>query len=446
MHSRKDAGVKAKIPGENSLKIARERDQYVPRGIFNVSPVFINEAKGAMLTDVDGNTYIDFAGGLGVMNVGHSHPKIVEAIVNQAKKYTHFCFHVNMYEPYVELAKILSNLAPGDFPKKTMLANSGAEAVENAVKIARHHTKRKAVICFEYGFHGRTLLTMSLTSKIRPYKLGFGPMAPEVYRMPYPYCYRCSFCLKYPECGLYCAEYIKTIFNTHIDPEEIAAIIIEPIAGEGGFIVPPDEYFPALKNIIKNTGILFVSDEVQSGFGRAGKFFAIENWNIVPDIITTAKSLAAGMPLSAVTGRSEVMDSPQTGGLGGTYGGNPLACAAALKVIEVIKEENLLKNSVSLGKKITGRFKEMQEKYEIIGDVRGKGSMVAIELVKDRKTKEPAKDEAAKVISESWKRGLILIKAGVYDNVIRILAPLVIKDNEVEEGLDILESVIKNLG
>jgi 4-aminobutyrate aminotransferase/(S)-3-amino-2-methylpropionate transaminase len=303
--------------GTQTEYLTKLRSKVVPKGPFHVTPFFAAGAQGAVIHDVEGREFVDFAGGIGVMNVGHSHPKVVAAIQDQAARFTHTCFHVMMYEMYVELADRLSGLLPGDGPKMTLLANSGAEAVENAVKAARHFTKRPAVIAFEHAFHGRTLLGMSLTSKVRPYKFGFGPFAPEIYRMPYPYCYRCPFGLHHPDCGAACADYLEEFFVGQVAAESVAALIIEPVAGEGGFIVPPPEYFPKLFNICAKYGIVTIADEIQSGMGRTGRMTAIEHWNVAPDLITLAKSLAAGMPLSAVVGKKEILDDPMVGGLGG---------------------------------------------------------------------------------------------------------------------------------
>ncbi|MBW1711152.1 MAG: aspartate aminotransferase family protein [Deltaproteobacteria bacterium] len=403
---------------KRSEELKEMRDKHVPPGPFNITPAFIQEAKGATLIDVDGRELIDFAGGIGVNNVGHCHPKVVAAIKDQAEKYIHTCFHVAMYDPYVELAARINELAPGDFPKMTMFANSGAEAVENAVKVARYAKGRPAIICFENGFHGRTLLTMSLTSKVMPYKLGFGPFAPEIYRMPFAYCYRCPFGLKYPGCDVSCADYLEDFFISHVAPESTAAVIAEPIQGEGGFITPPPEYFPKLMKICQKYDIALIIDEVQSGSGRTGKLFAIEHWGVEPDIITLAKSLAGGMPLSAVVGREELMKTPHVGGLGGTYSGNPLAIRAALAVLEILLEDNLLKQAEILGQKLITRFESFKEKYEVIGEVRGKGPMLGLELVLDRETKEPA---------------------------MRTLMPLVITDEQLERGLTIMEECFHEL-
>lgn len=422
------------------------RNEHIPQGISNLSTAFIAKAQGAVITDIDGRELIDFAGGIGVNNVGHCHPKVVAAIKEQAERYIHACFHVAMYEPYVELAARLNELAPGDFAKMTMLANSGAEADENAIKIARYATKRPAIIAFENGFHGRTLMAMTLTSKVNPYKLGFGPFAPETYRMPYAYCYRCPFGVQYPDCKTVCADYLEDFFISHVAAEQTAAVIVEPIQGEGGFITPPPEYFAKLHAICKKYGILLIADEIQSGMGRTGKIFAIDHWGVEPDIITTAKSLAGGMPLSAITGRSEIMNQPHIGGLGGTYGGNPVCCSAALAVLDILLKDGLLKKAEVLGVKILSRLKEMQKTHEIIGDVRGKGPMLALELVRDSETKEPASVEAKQLTKLCYEKGLLLLSCGTHDNVIRVLMPLVIMDQQLERGLAILDESFHELG
>lgn len=427
---------------EELLKL---RNKHVPQGPFNITTAFIKEARGAIMIDVDGRELIDFAGGIGVNNVGHCHPKVVAAIKDQAEKYIHTCFHVAMYEPYVELAVRLNELAPGDFPKMTMFANSGAEAVENAVKVARYFKKRPAIICFESSFHGRTYMAMSLTSKIKPYKLGFEPFVPEIYRIPFAYCYRCSFGLKYPGCETACADYLEDYFIGNVAAESTAAVIAEPIAGEGGFITPPPEYFPKLKEICDKYDIALIIDEVQAGAGRTGKFFAIEHWGVEPDLITLAKSFAGGMPLSAVIGREEMINKPHVGGLGGTYSGNPVSCRAALAVMEILLEDGLLEQAENLGKKLLPRLLSLQENHEIIGEVRGKGPMLALELVRDRETKEPATDEAKKLVRLCYEKGLILLSCGNFGNVIRTLMPFVITDEELEKGLGILEESLHEL-
>jgi 4-aminobutyrate aminotransferase/(S)-3-amino-2-methylpropionate transaminase len=405
----------------------------------------VASAKGASIWDVEGREFIDFASGIGVMNVGHSHPKVVAAIKSQAEKFTHTCFMVVPYAPAVTLAEKLCAVTPGDFSKTALFINSGAEAVENAVKVARYYTKRPAIIAFENGYHGRTLLTMSLTSKVKPYKFGFGPFAPEIYRMPFAYCYRCSFGLKYPDCGVACADYLKEFFISHVAAEKTAAVIAEPITGEGGFITPPPEYFPKLIDICHDNGILFISDEIQTGMGRTGKMFAMEHWDVAPDLMTVAKSIAAGMPLSAVVGKKDIMEVVHPFGLGGTYGGNPVACKAGLAVMEIFEEENLLQTAEVLGKKLRKRFDALGKEYEMIGEVRGMGPMLAMELVKDRQTKEPAADEAKALVKFCYDRGLIILACGNFGNVIRTLMPLVITDEQLEKGLSIMEEGLSSL-
>lgn len=419
--------------------LAKLRSKVIPQGYSSATSTYVESAKGALVRDVEGREYVDFVGGIGVMNVGHSHPKVVEAITDQASKFTHTCFMILPYEPAVKLAEKLGTITPGNSNKTTLLVNSGAEAVENAVKIARYATKRPATIVFENGYHGRTLLTLSLTSKVKPYKFGFGPFVPEVYRMPYAYCYRCPFGLSYPGCETSCADYLEEFFTTYVAAETTAALIAEPIQGEGGFIVPPPEYFPKLHKICKENGILLIADEIQTGMGRTGKMFAMEHWNVEPDMITVAKSIAAGMPISAVIGKEEIMGTVHPWGLGGTYGGNPVACQAALAVLEVYEEENLLKKAEALGEKLCTRLDAWYEQFEIIGDVRGIGSMQALELVKDREIKVPAADEAKTIVAYCHDKGLIINACGTFSNVIRFLMPLVITDEELERGLSILE-------
>lgn len=420
------------------------REENVPRGPFNITPIFVQRAKGAVIEDVEGKEYIDFSGGIGVENVGHCAELVVAAIKEQAEQFIHTCFHVVMYEPYVELAKRLNEVTPGDFPKKTMFANSGAEAVENSIKIARYATKRPAIIAFQNAFHGRTYMAMTLTSQTNPYKLGFGPFCPEVYRMPFPYCYRCPFGLEYPACELYCADYLEEFFISHVAADSVAAIIAEPVQGEGGFVVPPQGYFTKLKSICEKHGILFIMDEIQAGMGRTGNLFASEHFDVIPDIILTGKSLAAGLPLAGVTGRAELMDAPHVGGLGGTYGGNPIACQAGLAVLDTLNAE-MLKKAEKLGDTLRERLLDLQSKYEIIGDVRGLGPMIGMELVKDRKSKEPAGDEARDLVERCYEKGLIILRCGPHHNVIRFLMPLIISDDQVERGFTILDGVLSGL-
>jgi len=398
-----------------------------------------------MIRAIDGKEYIDFAGGIGVMTVGHSHPKVVAAIKDQAEKFTHTCFMVVPYESAVILAEKLCQIAPGTASKATLFVNSGAEAVENAVKIARYFTKRQAIIALEHGYHGRTQLTMTLTSKVNPFKLGFGPFAPEVYHIPAPYCYRCSFGLRYPVCNVACADYLNDFLKYQVGPECTAAVIAEPILGEGGFITPPPEYFAKLTGICRANGIVFIADEIQSGTGRTGKMFAIEHFGVEPDMITLAKGFAAGMPLSAVVGKREIMNSVHPGGLGGTYGANPVACRAALAVMDIFGEENLLQKAQILGKKIRERLNAWENKFEIIGDVRGLGPMLAIELVGDRETKKPAAEEASALVKYCVDHGVVVLVCGTFNNVIRFLPPLVIKDQELDKGLSVIEEGLASL-
>jgi len=425
--------------------LLKERNKHVPQGPFNTHPIFVEKAEGALITDVEGKEYIDFAGGIGANNVGHCNREVLKSIQDQIRKYIHPCFHVVMYEPYVELAKRLNDLTPGDFPKKTMFVNSGAEGVENAIKISRHATGRPAIITFEDAFHGRTLLALSLTSKMKPYKFGFGPYAPEIYRMPYAYCYRCAFGLEYPSCEMDCAYFLKEFFHTHISAENVAALIVEPVLGEGGFVIPPKEYFRILYKICKENGIVFIADEVQSGFGRTAKMFAVEHYEVEPDLIVMAKSIAGGLPLSAITGKAESMDHPQSGGLGGTFAGNPVACSAALTVLDQFKKLNLLSKAEKIGKKVLEKFKEFHERYPVVGDVRGLGAMVGMELVVDRKTKEPATALTKRLINLCREKGLLMISAGTHSNIIRSLMPLVITDDQLDEGLKIIGHVLDEI-
>lgn len=407
-----------------SEQLDKLRLKTISDGVGVTTTTFIESARGAMLRDVEGQEYIDFAGGIGVMNVGHCHPRVVAAIKEQAEKFTHTCFMVNPYTSAVKLAEKLCRATPGDFPKKAVFLNCGAEAVENAVKIARYYTKRPAIIVFENAYHGRTLLTMTMTSKVKPYKFGFGPFAPEVYRMPFG-----------NEVG---PEKLYDFFIKNVNPEAVAAVVAEPVQGEGGFIVPPPGYFQELAKICREKGILFVADEIQSGMGRTGKMFAIEHWGVEPDLITVAKSLAAGMPLAAVVGKQEIMDSVHQWGLGGTYGGNPVACAAALAVFEAFEEEDMLGKARALGEKLGESFEGLKKKYKIIGSIRGLGAMLGLELVKGEK-REAAANEAKKLAAFCLERGLIILICGTYSNVVRVLAPFVITDEQLGKGLSILE-------
>lgn len=429
-------------PGPKSLELNKKREENVARGISSVMPIYVKEACGTKLIDVDGNEYLDFAGGIGVVNFGHGHPAVVEAIKQQADKYLHTCFMVVAYEPYVRLSEKLNQLVPGEHPKKTALFNSGAEAVENAVKLSRRYTKKTGIISLECAFHGRTLMTMSLTSKVKPYKYGFGPFAPEVHKIPAPYCYRCRFGLEYPSCNLHCARYLEQFLAVECAPDTVAALIAEPVQGEGGFIVPPKDYFKVLHEICKKHGIVLIIDEIQSGFYRTGGPLACHHYGISPDLVTVAKSLAGGVPISALTGRADIMDAAGPGEIGGTYGGNPIGCAAALAVMETAEKENLAEMAKRTGKITADRLDEIAEKYALVGEHRGLGAMRALELVKDRKTKEPAADEAKAIVKRCHEKGLIIITAGIFGNVIRFLMPVNIAEGELNRGLDILEEAI----
>jgi 4-aminobutyrate aminotransferase / (S)-3-amino-2-methylpropionate transaminase / 5-aminovalerate transaminase len=430
------------IPGPRSRELLARRETAVPKAVFNTVPVFVERAQGAIVEDVDGNRFIDFAAGLAVLNVGNAAPPVVEAIRRQAERYTHTCFHVTMNEPYVALAERLNDLSPGDHPKRTMLVNSGAEAVENAIKLSRYFTGRSAVVTFDHSFHGRTLMTMSLTAKVMPYKLGFGPFAPEVYRLPFAYPYRCPTGQPPESCGPSCADMVIDEIEKHIGPENIACVIAEPVQGEGGFVVPAPEFLPRLKDFAEAHGILFVADEVQTGFGRTGRWFGIEHFDVVPDIVVTAKAMGSGLPIGGVTARAEVMDAVHVGGLGGTFGGNPIACAAALEMIDIVEQDGLVERAERIGGVLMEALRELQGRYDVIGEVRGLGAMVAMELVDDPETKHPAKAAASAVIEECWKQGLITLKAGTYDNVVRLLVPLTIQEDLVEEGLGILDKAL----
>ena len=429
-------------PGPISVELHRLRAEALPKGVVSATTSIVGHAKNAIITDTDGREFIDFAGGIGVMNVGHSHPKVVAAAHAQIDKFAHTSISVFPWESYIRLAARINEKAPGDTPKRTMFVNSGAEAVENAVKIARAATGRPGVVCFQNGFHGRTNLTMGLTSKIVPYKKDFGPFPADIYRIPYAYCYRCPLNMKYPGCGVACAKLLEQAFENQFQADRIACLIAEPIQGEGGFIAPPPEYHTMIKDICESKGILFIADEVQAGFGRTGKFFAMEHYGVEADIMTTAKSIGAGYPLGAITGKAPIMDAPIAGGIGGTYGGNPLACAVGLTVIDIIEEEKLCDRATEIGKRVTERFTAMQKKFPQIGDIRGLGAMMAMELVKDPATKEPATALTKAYRVKLYENGLVNVIAGTYDNVIRTLMPLTIDWETLDKGLDIMESTL----
>jgi 4-aminobutyrate aminotransferase/(S)-3-amino-2-methylpropionate transaminase len=441
----KYAKVNTAVPGPKSQALLEKRKKYVPKGISNGCLAFAKNAKGALIEDIDGNTFIDFAGAIGTINVGHSHPKVVKAIQEQAENFIHTGFNVFLYDSYIELAEKLIELAPGDFPKQAAFFNSGAEAVENAVKIARKYTKRQGIISFTRGFHGRTLMTMTMTSKVKPYKYEFGPFAPEVYRAPYPYIYRRPDGMKEEQYSQYVIEQFENFLITDVDPNTIAAVVMEPVQGEGGFIIPDKAFVQRVRELCSQYGILFVADEIQTGFGRTGRYFAIDHFDVVPDLITISKSLAAGVPISGVIGRAEIMDAASPGEIGGTYAGSPLGCKAALAVLDIIESENLNSRAQEIGKKIMDKFNEFESRFEQVDGSRGLGAMCAFEIVKDKKSKAPDKEAVGRIIEEAQNRGLLLLSAGIYSNVIRILVPLVITDEQLEEGLTILEQSIETV-
>jgi 4-aminobutyrate aminotransferase / (S)-3-amino-2-methylpropionate transaminase / 5-aminovalerate transaminase len=424
------------VPGPRSQEILERKERAVASPLEVYLPVVVAEAHGSTLTDVDGNTFIDFTGGVGVLNVGHTHPRVVEAVQEQAARFIHTDFTIVPYEVFVTLAERLLEVAPFSRPAKAAFFNAGTEAVENAVKFARAYTRRPAVIAFDGAFHGRTLLSLSLTSKTHPYKAGLGPFAPEVYRVPFPYEYR----------GVSADQALDALehaFLTLVAPETVAAIVMEPVLGEGGFVPAPRAFVEGVRAICDREGIVFVADEVQTGFGRTGRMFAMEHFGVEPDLMTVAKSIAAGLPLSAVLGKAEIMDAPVAGGVGGTYVGNPVAQAAALAVLDIFEEEQLVDRSRRIGETIRGRMLAWQERFPAIGDVRGLGAMLAIELVEDRATKAPSPALATRITAEAAQRGLLLLKAGVHGNCIRVLCPLTIDDRELDEALGAWEEAFE---
>jgi 4-aminobutyrate aminotransferase / (S)-3-amino-2-methylpropionate transaminase / 5-aminovalerate transaminase len=423
------------IPGPLSIAAIKRRNEAVSAGLGTAIPIVVKRAQGAIIEDLDGNRIIDLGAGIGVVNVGNAAPRVVRAVQEAVAAFTHTNFTTAPYMGYIEVCEALNRLTPGDFKKKSILQNSGAEAVENAIKIARHYTKRAAIVVFEHAYHGRTNLTMALTAKNIPYKDGFGPFANEIYRMPLPYAYRW---LGNPESITQDAlDLVTHKIEKEIGAGNVAAIIIEPVIGEGGFIVPPNGFMPGLQEFATKNGIVFIADEVQSGFARTGKLFAVEHEGMAPDMIITAKGIAGGLPLSAVTARAEIMDSSHVGGLGGTYGGNPIACAAALAAIETIEEENLVDRAAHIGRILFETLNALKVQYPIIGDVRGRGAMVAIELVKPG-GKDPNPEAMAKIIKYCQSKGVLILTAGTYGNVIRFLPPLVITDELLNDGLSVL--------
>ncbi len=442
--TRRFVSVKTSVPGPKTQELLEKRKQYVPQGISLITPIFAEKASGAILEDVDGNVFLDFAGAIGTLNAGHCPPEVVEAIQQQAGKYIHTCFNVAMYEPYIALAEKLAQITPGSFAKKTIFLNSGAEAVENAVKIARKYTGRQGIVSFTRAFHGRTLLGMSLTSKVKPYKYKMGPFAPATYKAPFPYPLHKPASMTDEEYAAFCVSQFEDFLLTEVAPEEIAAVIMEPVQGEGGFIVPPVAFVKGVYEICKKHDILFIADEIQTGFGRTGEMFASTNFGIEPDLITMSKSIAAGLPISAVTGRAEIMDAPSPGEIGGTYGGSPLGCVAALAVIEKMERENLVGRSRAIGEAITKHFKALQKDFPVIAEVRGLGAMVGVEFI-DPATGKPAKELVGALTKGSYEAGVIVLSAGIHSNIVRFLTPLVITDEQLQEGLDIITDVLKKL-
>jgi 4-aminobutyrate aminotransferase / (S)-3-amino-2-methylpropionate transaminase / 5-aminovalerate transaminase len=430
--------LRTDVPGPRSRAILERKERVVAAPLAVAFPIVAASARGALLTDVDGNTFVDFTGGVGCQNIGHSNPRVVAAAQEQLARFAHTDFTIIPYEPYVDLAERLLERSPFTVPAKAAFFNAGTEAVENAVKFARAYTKRPAVIAFEGGFHGRTLLSLSLTSKTHPYKAGLGPFAPEVYRVPFANDYRG------PDAGA-AVEALERALVTQVAAETVAAIVVEPVQGEGGFVVAPQELMEGIRRICDDNGIVMVVDEVQTGFGRTGKLFAIEHYGVEPDLLTVAKSIAAGLPLSGVLGRAEIMDAPGPSAVGGTYVGNPVAQAAALAVLDVFDDDGVLERAAAVGETIRARMLGWQERHEEIGDVRGLGAMLAIELVHDRGSKDPAPELVSAVCEEAFRNGLLLLSAGTYSNVVRVLVPLTIGDAELEEALGVWEQALERV-
>lgn len=435
----KSISIVTDIPGPKSTQLCLRKQDAVPRGVPQGAPIFVESASGATITDVDGNTFLDFYGGIGCINAGHAQPEVVEAIQRQAARFLHTCFMVAPYEGYVALAERINRLAPGSGKKRTFFVNSGAETVENGIKIARSYTGRRAIICFDDAFHGRTYMAMSVTAKEKPYKVGFGPFSQDIYRVPYPNPYRQK------DAAMECLKSLEETFKTRVTPNEVAAILFEPVQGEGGFIVPPVEFVKGLRTLCDKYGIVLIADEVQCGFGRTGRLFACDHFGVVPDILLSAKSIASGMPLAACTGKAEIMDQPGPGAVGGTFGGNPVSCAAALATLDMFEHGDLLARSERLGNLFADRALEWKKRFACIGDVRGVGGMRAVELVTDQDKKTPAGDLTKQIARYAMEHGLMLVTAGPHGNVIRLLVPLVATDEQMHEGLDVLEAAFEKL-
>ena len=436
------AHVSGALPGPRSVDLLAKKEEWISAALAPQVPAVIEAAHGCILTDVDGNRFIDLASGIGVAIVGHGHPAVVRAINEQVQRLIHANMSVVSYPPVIELAELLCERTPVRRPRRAAFFNSGAEAVENAVKIARCVTGRQAVISFEGAFHGRTYMAMSLTSRVRPYKVGFGPFQPEVYRLPYPYPYRLPGVTTPAGAVDYCLRLLEEAFSNMVDPGQVAAIVVEPVLGEGGFVPAPPGFLQGLRQVATRQGIVLVVDEIQTGYGRTGKFFAIEHSGVEPDIITVGKGIANGLPLSAVIGSADLMDAVQPGGIGGTYGGNPVACAAGVAVLDVIRQEHLVERAELLGEIYLSRFAQWAERFEWVGEVRGLGAMCALEIIRDHSGKEPDAERVGRVLARAVRRGVVLISAGVFGNVIRMLAPLVISEPELHEALDLLEDAL----
>lgn len=432
--------VKTDVPGPKSKELAKLKEEYISNSVGIAAPIYIERAAGSIFYDVDGNQFIDMACGIGVNNVGNCRKEIVDAIKAQAEKFLHLCFMVTPYEGYIRLAEKLAKIAPKPYLTKSAFFNSGAEAVENTVKFARQYTKKSAIFSFQHSFHGRTQMALALTAKEQPYKAGFGPF-PESFKLEFAYCYRCPYTLEYPSCGIACADKIDEVFSQPQFEGKIALLAGEPIAGEGGFIVPPDEFYPKVSKICKKHDVLFAADEIQTGAGRTGKMWCIEHWpEVEPDFLISAKGMGGGMVLSGVTSRAEIMDTPQIGGIGGTFGGHPAACAAALAQLELIEKN--ISRVAKIREYMIKRLKEMQERFDLIGEVRGKGAMWGIELVKDRISKEPAADEAKQIKNLCLKKGMVILTCGTFSNVIRMHPSFLIPEETLAQGMEILESSI----
>ncbi len=438
----KNIELKTPIPGPKSREILARRAASMPAGLAKSTEVVVEKARGAVVWDVDGNQLLDFAGGIGIANAGHCPPSVVRAAKNQLDRAIHTCMLVTTNEPAVELCELLNQLTPGDFPKKTLLANSGAEAVENAVNIAKYFTKRPAVIVFEGGYHGRTLLTMSMTSKYGLFKKGYGSFMSEIYRLPAPNMYRPFDGMTKDEYLKHCIQQFDHAFIAQVDPSAVAAIVIEPVQGEGGFLPMPKEFLQKIRTVCDQHGIIMIADEIQSGFGRTGKLFAIEHHGIAPDMITMAKSLGSGMPISAVTGRADIMDTPHLGAIGGTYGGSPVAAAAAVATVKLISDPKFLRRATQIGETMRKTLETWKKKYPLVGDVRGLGGMRLVEFVKNRATREPDPDLTLEILRDAVSHGIILIRAGLFSNCIRLLPPFAISNEQLKEGLAVLEGAI----